>query len=1450
MTGSLADGEVRAVLFGTGAHAPGSRLAPLPSVDTTLDEVQRTLADICGMDPAQVTRVPADAGPAQVIAAVEETTGRAGGPVLVYYVGHGLLGPRDALYLATRASRGADRVAQAVPYRTLRDLLGEAPHGSLVVLDCCFSGRGTPPPSDGGARRPFATARPRGSFLLSSASHFALSFAPEGERHTLFTGRLLRLLREGDPAGPPWLTADSLHAALDRAFAEDPRVRPARHSEGMLGSLVLARNRAYPAAPAAAAGGAEPPADVPCPYPGLEPFRAEDSPYFFGRGDLSARLLDAATDDTDRGPVVLIGASGAGKSSLLRAGLLARLEARGPGGTPARTPALLLAAPGRNPMRTLARAWAAAAGLTPDEAAAGLGKGRFPDPRPGRPACRLLVVDQFEEVFTRCDDPGERAAFLDLLTGDGPGPRPKVVLGLRADHYGNCLAHPGLQRVLPRALTLSPMGEPELRAAIEEPAAAVGLTLEDGLTDRLLRDLTQGQDTDTAAALPFLAHALRETWRRRSGTRLTLAAYQATGGIWESVATTGRDLHGSLDKQGQRTLRTLLLLLVHLPPDGGTAVVRHRVPLSDLPDGTREIRDRLARHRLLTVDHDTVQIAHESLLRAWPTLRDWIREDAAGLLLRQRLRAAAAEWDDGGRRPEFLYRGSRLRAALELDELPAREKEFLDAGVRAADHERHREARRRKVLQRVALALALALCVTIASTVIALRQWQAADEAHELATQRALLAQAGAARTADPDHALDLALAAYALKPSADARQSLSETLSGPYRGSFSRRGGFFDTALSPDGRTLVSSSADELHLWDVGRIPAPDTPPVRLPCASDTLGRAALGGRDGHLLAAVCGGRVTLWDITGFHEGTAPRRLASPHVRDMPGRAGAVALDRDGTRLAAVGRRGEDATAGALTLWDLSGPRSPRRTSVTGDVTGTDAVTFAPDGRTLLTVSEETGAREARLWDVADPRRPEPGDRLPGSGPAAFSPDGRLVAVASWKDVGLIDVTSPDETEPVARWSATTSYVEGLAFTPDGTRLSTGHLDGTAAVWRLGDRGTPRREAGLAGHGRGPVDTLAFGPDGRSMVSVGRQEAVRWEFASARVAAAIPGDSDTMDIELAPDGSTLAFVRRGRIELWDLSDRAAPRRTATLPARGGGTSDLALSADGTLLACAYADAVELWDVTDPGRARLAGKLRGAPDDDLGPSLAFAPDAPHLAVLGDGLRLWDVSRPADPSVVSEVAGHSALGDLAFSPDGRRLVVPERDGGVSLWEAGAGHDGLVPLSRDALADVRSSEVFSADGHIAVTGTQLWDVRGRDGPELLGTIDGRAQAIHPDGTLVATAPGVWGSTVTLWSVTEPARAHVAGTLPHPGSVWDVVFAPDGRTVLTTSEGSVRLWDLGDGPAIAADPLGMACRVADGGFAPFEWRVHLPGVPFRRSCPATPSQSRDDDAAHGTG
>ncbi|WP_425554663.1 caspase, EACC1-associated type, partial [Kitasatospora putterlickiae] len=699
-----------AILVGTGRHHPRSRLEPLPAVDTTLDDLETVLHEVCGLPAERIHRVGAEADQTEVLATVERVVAEASGAVALYYVGHGLLGPNDELYLATWHVRAEHEVAHAVAYRTVRDLLGQARGGSIVVLDCCYSGRAALPFA-APDRDPFARLWPVGSFLLTSAHNFGQSFAPPDARHTRFSGRLLRVLTEGDPEGGPELTMDGLHAVLARKAEHEP-VRPRAHSEGDMGTLAIAPNRAYRPA---ADDRREPPRNLPCPYPGMRPFRLKESRYFSGRADLIEHLLDTVCDRRTPGPTVLVGASGAGKSSLLRAGLLAGLADRhGRGGRDAADvpwPALEVAAPGPAPMTTLTRQWAQLTGRTTEDVQAAFVAGRFPDPLPGHSTCGLLVVDQFEEVFTRCEDERQRDLFIGLLCRpDVPG-RPETVLALRADAYGHALAHPDLAAALDRnQLAVEPLKGAALREAVERPALEAGLTLENGLVDRLLHDLRQGGGShEPVEGLPFLAHALHETWQRRSGAVLTLAGYQDTRGIWHAVANTGDKLHDRLDATGRAALRDVLLRLVHLDADGGAR--RRTADLPALlegrpPDERRALRDvieALDRSRLITGSENGAQISHEALLRGWPLLGRWIRESRADLLRHQEIAESAAAWVADGRRATHLLAGRRLERLLEppaegpgLPLAPV-EREFLDAS-RAAERRGRRRGRRERVL--------------------------------------------------------------------------------------------------------------------------------------------------------------------------------------------------------------------------------------------------------------------------------------------------------------------------------------------------------------------------------------------------------------------------------------------------------------------------------------------------------------------------------------------------------------------------------------------------------------------------------------------------------------------------------------------------------------------------------------------------------------------------------
>ncbi|MFJ3923281.1 hypothetical protein [Streptomyces sp. NPDC090022] len=1433
----LASPGARAVLVGTGGHAPGSTLPALPSVATTLDDLGRVLHEVCGMPEAAIRRVPSEAGAAMVLAAVEEAVAQATGVVLFVYVGHGLLGPGDELYLATHGCPAPDRVASAVPYRTVRDLLGGARAGSAVLLDCCFSGRAT---VAAGARTgdPFVSAGPRGSFLLASASYFSLSFAPVGERHTLFGGRLLRVLEEGDPTGPPLLTLDGLHTCLDRAAGDDAG-RPHRQSDGTLSRLVVAPNRAY--RPGAVPGG-EPPADVPCPYPGMGPFRPQDSDWFFGREEPTRRLLRLVRDPAGRTrPVILVGASGAGKSSLLRAGLLAHAAhghtddhegepAKEGGGEEGTWPALLLPAPGPHPMRALARLWSQATGREEAEVARELGEGLFPSPLPGRPACRLLVIDQFEEVFTRCEDTAEQAALIRLLCAQdlerraGQASRPRIVLAVRADHYGNCLGHPGLRAALDARgpLNLPPLSRGELRAVIERPAARAGLVLQDGLADRVLEDLSRsaavgpGEREHGETALPFLAHALHETFRNRSGAVLTLAGYEATGGIWRSVTTTFGQLYDGLDEAGRRAARDLLLRMVHLTADG--EAVPRPVVMAELLAGRdprdqerfRLVCDRLAAARLVIVDHDRVRIAHEALLRACSLLRSWILEARAELIAHQQLADAAAQWEQHGRSAHYLFTGARLAALRPAPEgraepppagtttgiaFTALESDFVRACVRL-----DRRIRMRRALITSAV-VALALLLTVAGTVAFQQGARARERAAELASQR-IAAQADALRAEDPAAALDMSLAAYRRASTAEARASLVRAAMTPVPVSLpGHQDKVVSLAYRPDGTALASVSRDDtLRLWDT-------RDPYRpVPSAVLRTGRGgAVWGPGGRHLAVVTAEGLSVWSVEDVH---APRLIARQET-DV-GRIHPPAGSRDGRTMAVPVDRGR------VLLWDLTDPAAPALTTLQVSGRGHHAITaaFHPDGRTLaVAVTDDTAVApkgdSLQLWDIAAPGGPRPRGRLDDQTllSTAFHPDGTLLAAGSITGgVRLFDTSDPDRFKEVTGSLPTRAPVHPqLAYSPDGGHLAASSVDGRARLLRQ-DRKPDALGAGVPLPGSGTLLALVYRPDGRGIASGGSDGTIHLWHPPART---LPER-----IGVSRRGPANAFADHGRLlatdtdtagAVWRLPETGRPRKVATLPPpwivpRFLPGRDALLTQDGTRTRIA------LWNLAD-------GTLRAGAVFTVGGRPAVSRDGRVLAVQDRAkgpLVLWDITDLESPRRLAEVpAGEDPGMTPAFVRADTLALMSEKS--TQLWDVSD------PLRPRRGAEVRGtpSSVFPAeradDQAVLVTAP---DSTRRDpfAPPRFA-----ARPLHGPGT-APPPPATPTATPAPTSAAAAGAGAAAAGAGATGAATDITGDPlhlamaSRRVLATLSEsGEPALWALGGRPGKA--PLQGSLSKLDG-------------------------------------
>ncbi|MEU0250265.1 AAA family ATPase [Streptomyces sp. NPDC006235] len=1322
----------RAVLTGTGRHRSGSRLADLPGVDTTLDDLARLLHELCGMPPEHVLRVPSDAGPEAVVEAVTQACEEADGVVLFCHVGHGLLGPGNKLYLATHWSMDAQRVAAAVPYETVKGLLEEAPSGSVVILDCCFSGI-SEVPHGSGAVGPYVQVRPSGSFLLASASSYAPSFAPEGQRHTLFGGKLISLLRDGDPTGPPMLTLERLHRGIEEK--SDDTTRPHVSSEGTLGGLVIAPNRAYrfPGPPAA-----DPPAPLPCPYFGMRPLGPKESTWFFGRDRELDQLTEAVeAPDAERRPVIVIGASGSGKSSLLGAGLLARLDHHHATGRTRTWPVLRMLSPGRTPLRSLASQWAEATGLPPDTVLAELAAGRFPAPpanargdqeqfrRPSAAVPRVLVIDQFEEVFTTAAKT-ERTEFLRLVSGssdgDPSGPddaRPRIVLAVRADFYGECLADPGLRAALSSASPVhcASLDGQALRDAIEGPAERSGLDLEPGLVDRILSDLRR-PDGDTpveerpAAALPLLAHALQRTWVNRSGARMTLAGYQATGGIWHAVTESCKTLHDSLSPAERRSLRTLLLSLVHLTPTGEP--VARRVTFEDVlaahgPDEREHLRavcELLREKSLITLDRDGLRIAHEALLYAWTDLRTWILGARARLLARQQLSEAAHAWDTGHRHRDYLYTGNRLSAVrawagpgngpdsekrlpaqrtppelpsnppapgtATTDEedtggdappvLTALEREFLLSSLRAD---------RRRKLTRALLTggvLALALLLTVVGTLAYTERAKSREQAAVLASER-IAAQADVLRAQDPAAAFDLSLTAYRTSPTEEAKASLVRSALTPVRTRLAgHTKGVYSVAYRPDGAVLATSGRDgTVRLWHTGDPYRPRRGPVIRVGANSSVFWAP----DGRNLYIQSVKELQVYDLRQVDR---PRRTARATTEglDRPYRP---ALSADGTTLAVPLARGR------MVLWDLRNPAAPVPRTVRMADASRDmlAVTWRPDGKLLAVNAAATkpGGRDSlQLWDTADRTEPRLRTTLRRSALAmAFSADGRSLTTAlPSRGIVTLDVSDPDRVKPSGGLSGYGNPADGLywqiAASPDGRHLAAaGSTDGNAWMYQnTASAKTPDRfYKGEVLPGSVPLVAVAYRPDGRGVVTGDEKGGVQlWSPPPRSVDGAYvssdrfgPGDAFAPDHHLlATDDDDLKTTT-----IWRLTG-TTPRKVATVPAPWrsvaflpGGTLFLARDPGGRRTG--------LWDLSG-GRPELRHVFTGTH----GPT-AISADGDRLALQTgeDGpLVIWDVSRPDRPRRTGSVPvdTEGSLTPVFTAPDVLAVLSGK---GTQLWNLG-------------------------------------------------------------------------------------------------------------------------------------------------------------------------------------
>ncbi|WP_430783602.1 AAA family ATPase [Actinoplanes sp. G11-F43] len=1175
--------------------------------------------------------------------------------------------------------------------------------------------------------------------------------------------------------------------------------------------------------------GDEVPADVPGgavpPYPGLVSFQPEDSVRFRGREPQILHLLSRVAEQALGGPpLVVTGVSGVGKSSLLRAGLLPAITL-GTLGARARDWAWVLTSPGERPLADLVTRLHHLTGTGPEPAPDGsagslirrirdsphllgdlAGKATAAGHRP------LIVIDQFEELFTQCPDPAERLAYATALTSAAPA---IVVIAVRSDFYPACIALPPLAGVLAAGhVVLGPLDAEAVRRAIVEPAEQAGLTVEPGLPGLLLQDLgADARDGYEPGALPLLAHALRATWDRREGIRLTVKAYQDTGGIRHAIADTAEKIYLDQTPEDRNRLRDALLALVTVTADGTAVRRRGERAASD----SRVLR-RLVRARLVTVGADTVEISHEALLTSWPRLAGWVAAAREDLLLRESVTEAARDWDRSGRDPDLLPRGSRLAAARERippgDGVPPVVADYLAAGGAAAAREQLARDRTTGRLRRLAAGLAAALLLTAGAGLVALDRQRTAEAVGRDALSRQYAAETLGLLAMDETAAVRRALDGWHEAHTVQARGALLSTRMVRFAGRLGTGPGGVSAAVSGDGtRIAIGDNVGTVRLWDAATL-TETTPPLTYPdtTSGDETEKAWIHSvafsPDGRYLA---GGvfspdGVRIWEV-------ATGRLL--HV--LPAFGAVTWLPGTSTVVATGQTRVEGQMA--LGFWDAATGRSLRTLPV-GRQAGS-ALVVSPDGAHVaeLGAAEDDGRTVVQVWRLRDGRM-----TMSASGPQylAFAPDGSLITnekiAGNRSRLRRWDAPTGRRLRDITPAEGAPASIAAVTATGDGMILGPGP-EGRAILWSIDSDITAELRTGLSGYlasassANGQVVVITA-PTGPTVVH-------------RRVVNAFNTDGQVFDVRFSPDGRRVAAGGSdGIVRIWDTtsSERVRTFRPA------GSVSGLAWTPGGLLGVTTRAKTLELWD--ENGERQASAPLPDCPKD-----LAATPrgdllfvstggcvDAPDIVTAPGLIHVYDVAarRMRAPIALGDQEGFA----IDVTPDGTTLFAAVTV--TSIEPGAAGQQSLLRSWR--IGDLSETGEARPLGPYQVL-------------ELAVAPDGRSMAVTGTNRLVDIRTG--DGSVSLWQTREQGD-----------SIDRIAWSPDGGTLAVSDRaGPLRLWDTGTRRLTAelsahqASPAALAFApggqtLASGGL---DSRVLLwtldPAAAVRHLCTIAVSLSRND-------
>lgn len=1111
------------------------------------------------------------------------------------------------------------------------------------------------------------------------------------------------------------------------------------------------------------------------PYRGLAIFREEDETYFFGREQFTTQLVASVRQ---KPLVAVLGPSGSGKSSVIFAGLIPRLRQDGkwliahfrPGHEPFRSLAgvlLPLYESGLDKTDQMARVPKLASYLREGDFSLGdITASIFQVHLQAQHL--LLVVDQFEELYTSCPDQNNRQCFLDRLlqalplTSEAHPAQPlHIILALRADFLGQALLYPPFGEALQGAIELlRPMTPDEMRRAIEKPAALLGVSFEAGLVERILAAVS-----GECGKLPLLEFALTALWNEQVGEKLTHAVYNAVGQVEGALSRHAEQVYNeALTSAEQQRARRIFVQMVR--PGEGTEDTRRLARREELTgEADWDLVQKLATARLVVTDQEpegqeTVEIVHEALIQGWDRLRGWVSQDRTFRLWQDRLRFARNQWQATGKDNGALLRGVPLAEAeewlaeREMDLGPL-DREFVQTSIdlrekeqaqKEAQHQRELEQERalgeeqRKRARVLAVAAIVAVVLALMAVVFGVRSLRKAEEARSLAL-------AAGAQQALSDNNTDLAIA-LAL---------VANNLSQP----------------PPPAQSALAAAAYYV-------------PGTRLQLVghTDRVTSAAFNPKDGRV--AVSGSAdhsLILWNLESGAKDPIIRKLIG-HTDDV----NSVAFSPDGLKILSA------SSDNSLILWDAGTGQVIRR--FIGHSQQVNSVTFSPDGRTALSGSNDG---HIIMWDIGEGAEIFRKTCSAEVSSVAFSPDGRLFAAGTQDDTVCIGEVETGEQTRLIRPAASFG-VTSLAFNPDSNTVlvGAGGYDPGIFLW---DLNTGALIQSLSGHIGGST-RVAWNSNGQMAVTGAYDnQVILWDMATGKAIRRFMGHTDDVtSVNFSPDDSlVLSGSADNTLRLWDISSGAEIRRFT-------GFIGMAVSPDGNTIASSL-DGFHpvLLDVKTGEVHHFQGEVPQLT------SLAFSPDG-RIIFSGDwegNLHLWHVG---SGSPGKSFAGHpGGVTGIAISPDGRYVLSGSY--GPPEWPGFEELDNLLIL-RDVDTGqivhrfighnrIVRSVAISSDGRMALSGSEdasvrLWNIQtGEMLQKFMGHTDKVISVTFgpQDKTVLSTS---LDQTIRLWDIEtgKEIRRFAGDTM----AVTTIALSPDGQIILSGSDdGSLRLWQLDTGMEI---------------------------------------------------